>query len=146
MWIKVFLSSPFSYDLMQYSWDDTPEERPTFLQLVYSMARLLGEEIAQEYFVLEGPHHNQAVHNGYATVHSNNGSSNLTSNPMEYEVPVPSPCKNKNAAPHIFLPGPGTTTPSQRETASAMGKGSSLAKSGPTAPPLYHTLEQPIVT
>ena len=96
---------------MQYSWNDSPEERPTFLQLVHALARLLGEEIAQEYFVLEGPHLNQAVHepNGYATVRSN-GSIHRTSNPMEYEVPVPSLHKNKNAAPHVSPPGPGTTT------------------------------------
>lgn len=141
-----YSSIPCRYDLMQSSWNESPEERPTFLQLVYAIASLLGEETIQGCTVPAGPP--DTCETSHSTSLYTNGSLSTTSIPIEYEVPVQSLHKApKGALRHTSVPTPGTvssTSTAQYGVVSAASNGTTPANTSHT--PFYHTLEEPMAT
>ena len=142
---------------MQSTWEESPEERPTFLQLVHSLASALGQDISHEYFVLEGPQR-EAVEPEYDTVtfsnkstsqpeDSSSGSLSLTS--RKYEVPVPStPKHTASLASTHDAPEYATVLP-QGSTVSSELHDREVAASelvpNQTDSHIYHVLEQHII-
>ena len=148
---------------MQSIWREAPIERPNFQQLVYSFAKLIGEDISHEYFILEGPQRDEVSAEPYdlVTFHNNACSTTLSlSPPVEYEVPISSQPRTPSAALCSSVPDPepltvlSGTPPNYDEITNnsrAMREQAKLRNSTngvppvSSTPPIYHTLEQPVV-
>ena len=142
---------------MQSCWHEAPKNRPTFQQLVYSLAKILGEDVSDEYFFVEGPQLEEDTDEQYdSIIIGNQACMHTTSSTPEYEVPVSAKSKTPSVSACSSVPDPEVLrtlsgAPPEYDVVSngpimkaklGESKNGGLPDSSP--PPIYHTLEQPV--